>query len=218
MAVAASRAGASGLLIFVPSAASSAIKGVDLLRRLAGDKTATGLVLRARLAEFECRMLAAFGQGDTILLVPGYDEDLSAVVQRCRGHARRVGLVVVSAAEVEIGISAGCDFLVLKGHKAGGRVGEETAFVLLQRILPGASVPVYVWGGVGWRTAAACCVAGAAGVVLDWQLALTRESPVDESLQQRVGQMDGSETAIVHGPRGSQFRFWAPPRCAFGKL
>ena len=37
------------------------------------------------------------------------------------------------------------------------------------------SVPVHVRGGIGLRTAAACRAGGAAGVVLDDQLALARE-------------------------------------------
>ena len=63
-----------------------------------------------------------------------------------------------------------------KGSESGGRVGEETAFVLLQRLIHAVDLPIYVQGAIGLHSAAACLAGGAAGVVLDSQLALLRES------------------------------------------
>src|SRR5207249_1017575 len=109
----------------------------------------------------------------------------------------------VTLDEATLAEGLGADGVVLKGHEAGGRVGPETSFILLQRWRAHArtdrqkSLPVWVQGGVGANTAAACLAAGAAGVVLDAQLLLARESPLGESARARVAAFDGSETQCL---------------------
>ena len=81
--------------------------------------------------------------------------------------------------------SLGVDGVVLKGSESGGRVGQTTAFILLQRwharfALAADRLPAWVQGGIGLNSAAACLAAGADGVVLDAQVLLTRESPLAE--------------------------------------
>ncbi len=81
---------------------------------------------------------------------------------------RRVWVQVTSLGEARAAVAAGAEALVAKGSESGGRVDDETTFVLLQRLaaeLPG--IPVFAQGGIGVHTAAAALVGGAAGVVLD---------------------------------------------------
>jgi len=109
---------------------------------------------------------------------------------------------VTSVNEARRAIAHGAAGLIAKGCEAGGRVGEETAFVLLQRLVSAAlDVPIWVQGGIGLHTAAACIVGGAAGVVLDSQFLLVRESSAPDSLRRTVAAMDGSETIVVDGHR-----------------
>src|SRR4030095_9996810 len=78
---------------------------------------------------------------------------------------RRVIVQVTSLAEARASIADGADGLVAKGNESGGRVGEETAFVLLQRLRGalGASVPIWLQGGIGLHTSAAAILGGANG-------------------------------------------------------
>ncbi|GAB3885486.1 type I polyketide synthase [Kibdelosporangium lantanae] len=119
---------------------------------------------------------------------------------------RRVLVEVTSVAEAHAAVAAGADGLVARGSESGGRVGEMTAFVLLQRLVGEFSVPIWVAGGIGPNTAAAAVAGGAAGVVLDSQLALVPE--VRDSLRPAVsaaiGAMDGADTVIVDGRRSIQ--------------
>jgi NAD(P)H-dependent flavin oxidoreductase YrpB (nitropropane dioxygenase family) len=115
--------------------------------------------------------------------------------------ARAVWAEVVSTAEARDAAARGYDALVAGGNERGGRVGQDSTFVLLQRLLPAVDLPVYAHGGLGPRTAAACAAGGAAGVVLDEQLALVRESRVPDALRQILAGLDGSETALVAGRR-----------------
>ena len=86
--------------------------------------------------------------------------------------------VATSVAQALAAQEAGADAVVAKGSEAGGWVGEEGAFILLQRLVATLALPVYVQGGIGRHTVVAAYVGGAAGAVLDAQLLLTRESPL----------------------------------------
>jgi NAD(P)H-dependent flavin oxidoreductase YrpB (nitropropane dioxygenase family) len=142
------------------------------------------------------------------LELPGYLADL---IGRIRSRDRRVLVVVSSLAAARAADAAGADGLIAKGHEAGGWVGEETAFVLVQRLRQHVGLPVWVQGGIGRHTVAACYVAGAAGAVLDNQLLLTRESPLLDDARSRVAAMDGSETISLGAVFGAAFRAYARP-------
>ncbi len=116
-------------------------------------------------------------------------------------HGRRVLVEVSSLAEAQAAVAAGAAGLIAKGHEAGGRVGEATSFVLLQALVAAVDVPVWVQGGVGLHTATACIAGGAAGIVLDAQLALLRESTLPAPIRAALAAMDGSETTVVAGHR-----------------
>ncbi len=152
-----------------------------------------------------------------------------ALVAAFAGRGRRVLAEVTSLAEARGAVAAGADGLVAQGSEAGGRVGDETAFVLLQRLAGAVDRPVWLKGGIGLHTAAAALAGGAVGVVVDTQLALARESTLPPAVRAAIGAMDGSETVVAAGtgstpgpicppstrtPRRSRSRpAWAPTTC-----
>ncbi|MEU6081379.1 SDR family oxidoreductase [Streptomyces sp. NPDC047108] len=118
--------------------------------------------------------------------------------------AHRVLVEVTDRDEAAAAVGAGAHGLVARGNESGGRVGELSTFVLLQQLLADpdlAGVPVWACGGIGPRTAAASLLGGAAGVVLDTQLALLAEACPPEEVAAAVRTMDGSETVVVAGHR-----------------
>ncbi|MER7874757.1 SDR family NAD(P)-dependent oxidoreductase [Streptomyces solisilvae] len=123
---------------------------------------------------------------------------VEAVADRCRVLAE-----VTDLAEALDAIRAGAHGLIARGSESGGRIGALGTFVLLQRLLadPRVSLPVWACGGIGPRTAAACVLGGAAGVVLDTQLALLAESGLPEDRAAAIRSMDGSETTVLDGHR-----------------
>ena len=135
--------------------------------------------------------------------------------------ARRVARVsesgsrtIVIAAKLEDALAAqeaGADAVIAKGQEAGGWVGETGAFVLSQQLVGALTVPVFVHGGIGLRTVAAARACGAAGVVLDAQLLLSRESPAPSELRTALAGADGSETATVGADLGAPFQAYCRP-------
>ncbi len=150
-----------------------------------------------------------------VLVLAGLDEPaqgdapaLREALAQARQLAEHVLLEVCSAAEALAAQEAGFDALVVKGHEAGGRVGEDSTFLLLQRLQGRLAIPYWAQGGIGLDTAAAAFLAGAAGVVLCEQVWLASESPFNEAERRQWAQLDGSETVCV-GTGGLKFRFFS---------
>ncbi|MEU0537274.1 SDR family NAD(P)-dependent oxidoreductase [Amycolatopsis tolypomycina] len=116
---------------------------------------------------------------------------------------RRVLAEVTSRAAARRAVEGGAHGLIARGHECGGRVGELSTFVLLQALLAedGLDVPVWAAGGIGPHTAAAAVAGGAAGVVVDTQLALLPEAELPAALTAAVTGLDGSETTVADGVR-----------------
>ncbi|MGD8765758.1 MAG: beta-ketoacyl synthase N-terminal-like domain-containing protein, partial [Desulfobacteraceae bacterium] len=125
-------------------------------------------------------------------------------------HLHRRGLTVIAEctalAQAQKAENIGADGVIAKGHEAGGRAGNETTFILVQQFLDRLSLPVWAQGGIGLHTAAGCHAAGAAGIVVDAQLALTRESVLSEDIKSKIARMDGTETMLLGEEFGEPFR------------
>ncbi|MGW1199489.1 SDR family NAD(P)-dependent oxidoreductase [Streptomyces sp. NPDC002536] len=110
---------------------------------------------------------------------------------------------VRSLREARAAVADGAAGLVARGSECGGPAGELSTSVLLQQLLADDRVTVPVWacGGIGPHTAAGAVLAGAAGVVLDVQLALLDEADTDPGLAAVLRSVDGTETRYENGRR-----------------
>jgi len=216
IAVAGSRAGGLGIVdlecLDDVAAARALLRGLadyaDLALAVRVDGGAVGLleqVARAEVPNVCCVILTASRLGPS-------REALREPLAALRRRKLRLLVSVSEADEAVVAESLDPDGLVAKGNEAAGWVGEETSFVLLQRLLARGGLPVWVHGGIGSHTVAACYAAGAAGVVLDSQLALLRESLLPEVVRTAVERMDGSETVLLGTELDAQCRLYARPR------
>ncbi|OXM69034.1 type I polyketide synthase, partial [Amycolatopsis vastitatis] len=116
---------------------------------------------------------------------------------------RRVLAEVTSRASAARAVAGGAHGLIARGHECGGRTGELSTYVLLQALLADEALDVPVWaaGGIGPHTAAAAVAGGAAGVVVDTQLALLPEAELPSALTVALTGLDGSETVVTDGVR-----------------
>jgi acyl transferase domain-containing protein/NAD(P)H-dependent flavin oxidoreductase YrpB (nitropropane dioxygenase family)/acyl carrier protein len=114
---------------------------------------------------------------------------------------RRVLAEVSSQREAREALRLGASGLVARGFEAGGRVGELSTFVLVQRLASEFDVPVWAMGGIGPHSAAAAVAGGARGVVVDAQLALVAEAELPAEVAAAVAAMDGSQTRVTGGYR-----------------
>jgi acyl transferase domain-containing protein/NAD(P)H-dependent flavin oxidoreductase YrpB (nitropropane dioxygenase family)/NAD(P)-dependent dehydrogenase (short-subunit alcohol dehydrogenase family)/acyl carrier protein len=216
LAIAACRAGVRGFLDLEHHAESVDVgQALDQLARFTpggfGVKLgSTGGALLPLLFADGCRCRE-------VILAGGEQAEWNEWIALFRRRHIRVLVEAVTIAEAQRGAARDIDGLILKGHESGGRVGADTTFILLQRwqaaVRAGAvrALPVYAQGGIGLHTAAACAVAGAAGVVLDNQLLLCRESPLTEEARTLFASFDGSETQCLSDAKGRMYRCFARP-------
>ncbi len=129
------------------------------------------------------------------VVLPAPPEDESVCRDRC------VIVQVVSLEEARRACRAGAFGLIAKGEESGGRIGAESAFMLFQRLVREIELPIWVQGGIGPHTAAACIAGGAAGVVVDSQLACLPECSLPDTIKKVVASMDGSECVVASGQR-----------------
>ena len=211
LAIAASRAGELGVLdLEYANNREAALSCIAKLGRHATNDF--GIKLGDDPQGLLAELVSEPPDGLGVVILASSDQSwLTAQVEKLR----QCGIsAIVEATSLEgalAGATAGADGLIAKGNEAGGLVGEETSFVLLQLFRANVALPIWVHGGVGMHTAAACYVAGAAGVVLDSQLLLTRESPLPEHVKAAIRSMDGSETVLLGSVFGQACRVYAKP-------
>lgn len=193
LAIAASRAEEWGFLDLTftqPQAARQALHKLTSFGR-----QRLGIRLDSRDATFIADIAADLAPPITTILLTGPAN--AALVQAFHSSGRQVWLEVNDLTQAEQALAWGADALVAKGQEAGGWAGETTTFILLQQVTRAIPLPVYAHGGIGRHTVAAAYIAGAAGVVLDWQLALVNESSLSDSVKDTLRKLNGSETAQI---------------------
>jgi acyl transferase domain-containing protein/NADP-dependent 3-hydroxy acid dehydrogenase YdfG len=209
--IAGSRAGAIGVLNL--EFATAPAEAFASLSRLAALGRGRWGALVDGTTDMLDTVLEAPGELGVVLVANGRADRLPGQLAAIHSRGARGFLVATSLDVARAGEAAGFDAVVAKGHEAGGWVGDDGAYVLLQQCVAELELPVWLQGGIGLHTAAACRVAGAAGAVLDAQLLLARETPLDEPAKERLRGMDGSET-VCAGPAGARLRVFSQPGLA----
>jgi acyl transferase domain-containing protein/NAD(P)H-dependent flavin oxidoreductase YrpB (nitropropane dioxygenase family)/NAD(P)-dependent dehydrogenase (short-subunit alcohol dehydrogenase family)/acyl carrier protein len=217
-----------GLLDPAPAIATSRAGGIGILNLECTEDERAAREAIAKLALYagrECG-IKIDGNADDLLsrLMPQLPERIKMIILTATDRQRlqdelpalhKLGITVLlevtNVEQAKTGEAAGVDGLIAKGNEAAGWVGEETTFILLQRLLAQTSLPVWAQGGIGLHTAGACFVAGAEGIVLDSQLLLARESSLPETIKAHIARMDGSESLCLGSHLGLAFRTYARP-------
>lgn len=212
IAIAACRAGGCGILDLEYCVDSA--RAVEALRRLEEFTTTDFAIklgvgsdahIQGLLSDFPARLKRVLIAGNAL-------SDLAEMIRQLREHDVKILIEATSRQEIEAAAKCQPAGIVLKGQEAGGRVGDDTAFILIQqwqrwrKANPDQNIAAYVQGGIGTHTATACAAAGIQGVVLDTQLLLTRESPLDNTQRQALEACDGSESICLGSEFGSSFR------------
>ncbi|MGK7903839.1 MAG: beta-ketoacyl synthase N-terminal-like domain-containing protein [Hormoscilla sp.] len=199
IAVATTRAGGVGILDgeFCHDRDRS-IANIEKLLELVNQTEAVGLRLRGDQINDDYQILERLGDRVHYLIISEVREigDIKALVR----EGRKILIEITDAVEASVIREDIIDGIIAKGHESGGWVGEDSAYILLQKLREKTSLPIYVQGGIGIHTAAACRGAGASGIVLDDQLWLMPESPMPESWQKHLANLNGQE-AITIGER-----------------
>ena len=201
---AAARAGASAVLTLEAVSSDDAQAGFAALAHSTPGKIGIRIDSLSQIDHWPASLIDAI---DVVVAGTGGRD----IVRQLRRPGRQILVECTTVEEARSAAALAPQGLIAKGHEAGGRVGEETTFVLLQRLLAETTLPVWAHGGVGTHTIAACAVAGCAGVVLDAQLALARESTLPEPVKMAIGRMGGDETSCLGAGLDARYRLFTRP-------
>ncbi|PPE75747.1 hypothetical protein C3942_02310 [Solimonas fluminis] len=211
LATAMARASGTGLLNleFCGDAAAAQAQFQRLLQE--GARGRIGLRLTAAQAELGKALLARAGDRALTLILGGPANGLAHLAKAigARKQDRLLAEISDAAALPELGNRF--QGLVVRGHESGGWVGEYTSYILLQKLAERSKLPLFVQGGIGVHSAAACRAAGAAGVVLDDQLLLLAESPLPPQQQAEFARLNGAETRLFGELVDQSCRVYARP-------
>ncbi len=97
------------------------------------------------------------------------------------------------------------DFFLAKGFESGGKIGEQTSFILIQEFHK-AGYPFIIQGGFGVYNIVSAIVGGALGVVLEGQLYLLPECPLNVSTKEYLESLDESDSYIVGESFATKYR------------
>lgn len=110
----------------------------------------------------------------------------------------KVAQEVCTGQEAKESFSAGVDAVIPRGYEGGGRVSNQSTFVLFQQCMQYANgAAVIPKGGIGPRSAAALFAGGAAGVVLDTQVYTLPESPLKDEVKKLIRSMGENDTDVL---------------------
>ena len=141
-----------------------------------------------------------------------------ALIRSLRAAGVKLLVEVIDTRLALAGLENSIDGLILKGNEAGGFVGDDASFILLQKWHGRTSLPMYLRGGLTPQVAAAIHAVGFVGGVLDAQVLLMPESPLRARLQPVLASLSGNETlAVGDGENGEYFRVLMRPGHAVAK-
>jgi len=212
LAIAASRAGAVGVYNAELDTDTKAV--VAALERLAQHaRGGYGIKLDAVDATLAASLRAHAGRGLQWLIVDaGLVAEQLDLIDGLRAAGTQVLAEVRTPQPLDAALEAHLDGLLVKGNEAGGFVGEDASFILLQKWLQQSDMPLYLRGGLTPHVAAACSAVGVAGGVLESQLLLLDEVRLPDALRTLIGNLAGSETvAVGDGEHGEYFRILVRP-------
>ena len=218
LAVAAARAGGVGLLDleFARDAAALRRNFAQLHAATLRQASTPAIGLRLSAADLGCvrELIATVAERPLTLMLHGDVTRMASLARTLRQDAPQHRLLAeITHPAMAEGLVDVVDALVAKGHESGGWVGEDTSYILAQKLIGKTSLPLLLRGGVGRHSAAATALMGAAGVVLDDQVLLLAESPLSDAHQRNVARLNGAETQLfgeqiempcrIFGARGS---------------
>ncbi|NHJ41428.1 MAG: hypothetical protein FK731_15460, partial [Asgard group archaeon] len=100
------------------------------------------------------------------------------------------------------------DSFLVKGNEAAGRIGDETSFILTQQFAK-EQLSFLIQGGMGLYTSASVLAIGAKGIVLDTQLYLTSDCPLDDEIKEFIKKIDATDTKIIGATTEYKYRVFA---------
>jgi len=157
--------------------------------------------------------LPSLPMGPVIRLAVVPYEDVSKLESMSAGEFAQyhvpVGVEVGSKADALQAERVGASFLIARSNEGPGWVSQTTGFVLFQEIKKSSNLPIFLQGGVSFRSAAGVAAAGGSGVVLDVHLLLSGSSKIPDEMKDFLRSLKSPSTTVLAEDQGSTLRIYS---------
>ncbi len=129
------------------------------------------------------------------------------IIDAVKGQDIKVMAMIGSVKHALRAEQDGAHAVMVQGSEAGGHVGEVSTMVLLPLVAEQVRIPVVAAGGFcDGRGLAAALAMGAEGIAMGTRFAVTRESPLPDSVKQRYLEATENDTVVTPSITGTRLR------------
>lgn len=129
------------------------------------------------------------------------------LIDATRGQGIKVMAMVGSVRHAIRAEQDGAHAIMVQGSEAGGHVGEVSTMVLLPLVAGKVKIPVVGAGGFSdGKGLAAALALGAEGIAMGTRFAVSRESPLPDSIKQRYLTASENDTVVTPAITGTRLR------------
>jgi len=129
------------------------------------------------------------------------------LIDATKGQGIKVMAMIGSVRHALRAEEDGAHAIMVQGSEAGGHVGEVSTLVLLPLVAGKVQIPVVGAGGFSdGKGLAAALALGAEGIAMGTRFAVTKESPLPESIKQRYLEASENDTVVTPAITGTRLR------------
>ena len=203
MVAAVSNAGGFGILASGSLAPDNLREDIQAVRRLTDKPFGANLIFGSPGFEKQAEVLMQ----SKVSLICHSRGNPKWLIDATRGQEIKVMAMIGSVRHAIRAEEDGAHAIMVQGSEAGGHVGEVSTMVLLPLVAGKVKIPVIAAGGFSdGKGLAAALALGAEGIAMGTRFAVTKESPLPESIKRRYLEASENDTMVTPAITGTRLR------------
>jgi len=203
MVAAVSSAGGFGILASGRLAQDDLREDILAIRRLTDKPFGANLIFGSPGFEKQAEILIAEG----VPLICHSRGNPKWLINAAKGQGIKIMAMIGSVKHALRAEEDGAQAIMVQGSEAGGHVGEVSTLVLLPLVASKVKIPVVGAGGFSdGRGLAAALALGAEGIAMGTRFAVTKESPLPDSIKKRYLEASENDTVVTPSITGTRLR------------
>src|SRR5512136_182837 len=203
MVAAVSGAGGFGILASGRLAPDDLRADITAIRKLTGKPFGANLIFGSPGFEKQAEVLVEL----KVPLICHSRGNPKWIIDAAKGRDIKVMAMIGSVKHALRAEQDGAHALMVQGSEAGGHVGDVSTLVLLPLVASKVKIPVVAAGGFcDGKGLAAALALGAGGIAMVTRFAVTKESPLPDSIKRRYLEASENDTVVTPSITGTRLR------------
>jgi enoyl-[acyl-carrier protein] reductase II len=203
MVAAVSNAGGFGILASGRLAPDDLRADIEAIRRLTDKPFGANLIFGSPGFEKQAGVLVEL----KVPLICHSRGNPKWIIDAAKGQNIKVMAMIGSVKHALRAEEDGAHAIMVQGSEAGGHVGEVSTMVLLPLVAGKVKIPVVAAGGFSdGKGLVAALALGAEGIAMGTRFAVTKESPLPDSIKRRYLEASENDTVVTPSITGTRLR------------